>query len=192
MKTLIEDIQKKNATSATEAITKALRAKTVAAIAEARKQVAVEMFGDLSEAPHQEHRRAGDKSPQSKGEKSQKRKDWDNNVRMPWPKDYVKRNNREPGSGMGTAAGALASHGMDEDEDFNQHSDCGSCGKEGVWCNKAGVCKSCLDKGPNPAKKMAEGEKGNPRQDVRDMKKGLDKMANRQMKTVRDQKFGKR
>jgi hypothetical protein len=131
MKTLLEDIQNKNATSATNALTKALRQKTVAAINEARKQVAVEIFGDLTEAPHQEHRRAGDKAPVSAKAKSQKRKDWENDVRMPWPKDYVKHGNGESSSRMGNAARAAASHGeMDEAEShFGQHENCWQCGK---------------------------------------------------------------
>lgn len=31
-------------------------------------------------------------------------------------------------------------------QDYNQHSDCSSCGKEGVWVNEDGVCKDCIGK----------------------------------------------
>ena len=44
--TLLEDIRNQNAVGATDAITKSLKDKTFAAIAEARKQVAVDIFGD--------------------------------------------------------------------------------------------------------------------------------------------------
>ena len=40
---------------------------------------------------------------------------------------------------------------VSEGEDFNQHSDCGNCGRESVWTNARGVCKDCVSK--EPAKK---------------------------------------
>jgi hypothetical protein len=197
MKNLVEDIQKKNASAATNAITKALRAKTVAAIAEARKQVAVQMFGDLSEAPHQEHRRAEkkDKAPMKKGEMSQAAKDWRSDKRMAWPKDYGQRGSSSPLSGFNKT------HTYDESEHIDEvdtkklnNPICNNCAKT-AENHPNTKCKKFVKWNVNMVGKkptVDEGEKGNPRQDVRDMKKGLNKIVNRQMKQSRDQKFGKR
>lgn len=141
MKNLMEEIQKKNALGATAMITKALKAKTVAAIAEARKQVAVEIFGDggildggvISEVKHQEHRRAEKAAaPMAAKDKSKAKQDWDNDVRMPWPKS-------EPRSNVGVSSSALTQHRFAEAEIPLKDQVCSQCAPG--HAGKNGLCK---------------------------------------------------
>lgn len=46
--------------------------------------------------------------------------------------------------------GTSALHGVHEE--FNQHSDCGSCGTQSVWTNDKGVCSNCVDNAQKPGK----------------------------------------
>lgn len=224
MRTLLEDIQNRNAFEVTNALNKALKEKTLVAIGEARKQVAVEIFGDttgdggtgseinearepkkphsmhydfkdrgfnykgtkngfrhyenseghklkhkfptemgnhsfkhsgptgktvmhsgntsdteimqhmmqhfphksdpkdMKEGEHQEHRRAEAKMPVSAKEKNQKRKEWDDDVRMPWPKDYISGGRKDPGSRAGNSGAAMASHRFAESREVGKIS----------------------------------------------------------------------
>ena len=193
-KTLLEDIQNKSAIETLNTLNKALKEKTLTAIGEARKQVAVDIFGSsdepeggvvseardpfgmgkkdlerlhgidqsikkevaakngkkcsggvtghhvglphqykngkckncgkspMDEGEHQEHRRAEAKMPISAKEKSQKRKDWDDDVRMPWPKDYSGGGRKDPGSRAGNSGAAMASHRFAESREVGKIS----------------------------------------------------------------------
>lgn len=151
---LLENFWNKSAVDATNVITKALKGKTMAAIHEARKQVAAEVFGGPTEIDEAKEARPpqvvpDNKRPSDKQYNALSKADkW--NAPMPWP---------TKGGGESRGASAIG--------DFS---------KERVKKTAA----------------VEEGEKGNPRQDVKNMKKGLNKIANRQMKLVRDKKFGKK
>lgn len=86
-KNLLENFWTKTPVEATALINKALRAKTVEAIGEARKQVAAELFGeDLEEAAALAPAVPDKDRPSQKAYNAMSKKDkW--NAPMPWPKD---------------------------------------------------------------------------------------------------------
>ena len=110
---------------------------------------------------HQEHRKSEAKMPVSAKEKSQKRKDWDNDVRMPWPDDY------RMGKGSRSAISGFSEHvKMTEAE---KGEDCPKCGETIM---RDGTC------GCHPHWKDARAQ-------AKSFKKSLDKVADKAMRRRR-------